>query len=113
MNIEAITPVEKHRLKAFKETLRQRGRAMTTSDGDKLTAVPHDQPLLTDTDHTAQAKLPVYTMIHALAGSVTNPRTLTTFTDLKSGRNYDVIRYEESAADNISWKWFCEAQRLG
>jgi len=113
MNPVPITPVEKLRLKSFAKTLQMRGRAVTTDQKDSLTAVIQDQPLLPDLEHTAQAKLPVYSVVHAMAGSVVNPRSVTMFTETATGRFYDVLRYEESAADNLTWKWFCEAQRQG
>lgn len=108
-----ITPVERARLQGFNATLRIRGRAMSTDQQDALTAVVETQPILADIEHTAQAKQPVYVVIHALAGSVVNPRTITVFTETVSGRNYEILRYEENAADNVGWKWFCEAQRMG
>ena len=110
MAIQNPTPVQAARAFGFQANLRARGRAMTTDQGDTLTAIVQDLQPLPDLEHTAQAKKTIYVQIHAAANAVANPRAVQTFTEA-GGRNYAVIRYDETVADAVTWSWFCEAQR--
>ena len=86
------------------DLLDDQGKAQT------LTAIVEDQPQMQDPDKPAQAKVPTYTMLTAAEGSLTDPRAVTKFTE-EDGRWHKVIEYREERADQITWKWFCEAQR--
>lgn len=105
------TVAQRARMKGFRETLRIRGRKMTASSGEQLVVVVHDEAILLDPNAFVQAEKPVYAELNATAGSVANPRAVTSFSEADSGLVYQVIRYDESAADAVVWKWFCEVQR--
>jgi hypothetical protein len=106
------------RLKGVKSSLRTRGRAMIASNGETVTGIVHEEPTLPDVEHTAQAEKTIYASITTIAGtlndpqfsSVKDPRAVTQFQEI-GGKTYFVIRFEESSADRLTWKWFCEAQR--
>ena len=84
---------------------------MRASTGERILAIVSDEPILMDAiTSVAQAQKPIYATVSTIAGAVANPRAVTTFTEV-GGRAYDVIRYDESAADAVSWKWFCESDR--
>lgn len=106
-----MTPAQKARTIGFKASLAVRGRAMTTDAKASLTAIVSEEPLLPDTMHTAQAEKPVYSTVSALSGAIANPRTVTAFTETQTGRVHTVQRYDESSADSVVWKWFCETSR--
>lgn len=105
------------RIRGFKANLLIRGRRVTTDSLDEqnkpqvLTVLIKDEPTMADPDKPAQAKQPVYTTLTALAGSVTDPRAVQKFTE-EDGRLYRVLRYEETVADLVTWKWYCESQRV-
>jgi hypothetical protein len=112
-----LTMSEKLRLAGFKTSLRTRGRALSADTGESVTGIIHEEPVLPDIEHTAQAEKTIYATVTTIAStvkdpqfsSVANPRTVKTFTE--SGKEYFVIRFEETSADRLTWKWFCEAQR--
>ena len=62
-------------------------------------------------EHTAKAEKVVYAELHGAAGCVPNPRDIQFFTEDDTEQSYQVIRYDESASDLVTWKWFCEATR--
>jgi hypothetical protein len=107
-----LTPAAKARLIGFKATLKTRGREVKADTGETMIAVIADDVLLPDMMRTAQAEKVIYSTVSILSGGVANPRVVTEFTETaKGGRKYAVIRYDESAADVVSWKWYCEAMR--
>jgi hypothetical protein len=114
----AKTPAQRMRMRGAAANLISRGRQMNVfagvDQGDCIVAIVQDQPKLMDLEHTAQAKTPVYTKIHALADSVLDPRAVTQFVEILcngKGRIHKVLCYEETVADAVWWEWKCEAQR--
>ena len=85
---------------------------MTASTGENVVAIVADEPLLMDEINVAQTQKTLYSTVSAPTGSVSNPRAVTGFTETTGDfRTYSVIRFDESAADGVTWKWFCEALR--
>lgn len=105
-----MTAAQIARQKGFKATLRTRGRKVKASTGESFFAVVQDDPPLLDPTTVIQAQKTIYSTVSAEAGCVPNPRLVKSLQEV-DGRSYSVIRFDESAADAVVWKWFCEAQR--
>lgn len=111
------TAAQKARSAGFKANLRVRGRlAKVVSENEddneiQVTLLIEDAPMMTDPDRPAQAENPVYATVSCLCGSVEDPRSVTSFTEVNAARDYKVLEFMEAAGDRISWKWKCEAQR--
>lgn len=107
------TPAQLARRAGFRDSLRVRGREMITNTDETVTAIvddaqPHDNPT-----NELQAKRPVFAFVFIAVGAVASPRDILHFRETdQGGRNYRVLGYAESAADGVSWKFECEAQRL-
>lgn len=97
---------------AFKQANRISGRDCVANTGEIFTAQVEDVPMLQEPNEIAQAKSPVYTRVHVLAGSVANPRSVTTVTERGTNRSHRVIKFEETSMNNWTWVWMCEAQRI-
>ena len=107
-----MTIAEAARIQGFAANLLIRGRQMTASSGETLCAIVQDEALLPDASTIAEAQKRVYSIVSARAGSVADPKAVTSFTETESGgRKYEVIRFEESAADAVAWKWLCDVKR--
>lgn len=113
----AESAAQKARLAGFKTNLRVRGRIgkITSENEDdndeQITLLIDDSPMMQDPDRPAQAQTPVYTIVSCLVGSIEDPRSVTTFTEVNAAKDYRVLEFMETAGDRISWKWKCEAQR--
>jgi hypothetical protein len=103
------------RIQGFQRNLAARGRLVRTSASEKLKVLVADIPELADPAPAAQVAVCVYTNITALRSDVTDPRVITTFTEINDdgsdGRQHQVIRYLETAGDLVTAKWECEAQK--
>lgn len=106
-----MTISEKMRQRGFAITKRVRGREATTDTREALTITVQDVQGLQDPDKPMQAKMPVYTIVTASAGTVADPRVIKLFTETESGRWHKPYRFKETSADRITWVWECEAQR--
>lgn len=108
-----MTLSAKMRERGMRATLMVRGRSATTDTGEAVFMVVQDQPPLDDPDQPAQSKTAIYCAISIAAWAVADPRAVKLFTESEAGgRAYRVLRYDESSADAVVWKFFCEAQRL-
>jgi hypothetical protein len=126
--IKQNTIVQAGRRRGFISSLMVRGRDVVTdtrlagsndpNQMEQLRVIPQDQPIAVDGDGgklLRQEKM-VYVMIVGLAGSVKDPRTVGRFTECDSqgktnGRTYKVINFDEKVSDQVTWTWFCEAER--
>ena len=115
-----LTVAQQMRVVGFKGSLGVRGRTVVPFgagvSGDAILVLVQELPPVMDMIHSAQGENPVYVSIMAIADGVSNPRPITNFTEvgddgLPSGKNHQVIAYEENAADVICWRWKCESQR--
>ena len=98
----------------FRTTLLVSGRelvAFLPSANERFTGTVQDAQVLPDPETNAKAQLPVYAEITALSGAISNPRTVTRFMEVSTGRNFTVLRYSENVGNQATWTWFCEAQR--
>jgi len=117
MSLIAESAAQKARLAGAKASLRVRGRIVKLSssneddDGEEITALIDDAPIMVDPDSTSKAQTPVYTTLACLASRFDDPRAVTLFTEVATGKAYTVLEFKETAGDRIWWKWFCEAQR--
>lgn len=101
-----------YRLKGFRASLAVRGREMTASTGENVKAIVEKREALPDPTGEAQAKLPVFSVIHVEAGLVADPRAVTSFAETQEGgRGYTVLWFDEDASDEVKHAWVCEAQR--
>lgn len=117
MSIIVETAAQRARLAGFRANLRVRGRIATVAsqneedDGSEIALLVEDIPIMMDPDRPAQAQNPVYVIVASLAGSVDDPRSVTTFTEVATGKVRNVLEFLESDGDRIGWRWKCEAQR--
>ncbi|MGN6552530.1 MAG: hypothetical protein ACTHLW_02195 [Verrucomicrobiota bacterium] len=100
-------------MSGFKANLRVRGRDVLADgeDDQMLRVLIQDVPLLDDGTGEAKGKLPVYARIEALAGVLESPREIISFYEPRTKREYQVIQFEETAANAVTWKWLCESSR--
>jgi hypothetical protein len=111
--MDNLTPTERARRSGFQMNLMARGRLMTT-DGEppsQMLAMVQDAMQLADEIKPAKLKKSVYSVVTILAGTATDPRAIGNFTEVKTGKTYKVIYYDETAGDRVTWKFHCEAQR--
>ncbi len=87
------------------------GRTVTADTGEVFLANIEDVPPPVDPDRPAQGKVPIYATITGPVDCVDDPRAVKTLAEA-DGRFYTVLRYDETRGDMVTWKWFCEAQRL-
>ena len=89
---------------------KQAGRELVANTGERINCLVEDIPILPDPDQPAQAKVPVYVRLHAVATDVIDPRLINRFTDA-GGRFFKVLKYEETSQNVWETCWMCEAQR--
>jgi hypothetical protein len=110
-----MTIAQNMRIAGIKASLRVRGRCMVADTGETATVLVQDAPMLQDPDKPAQKKKPVYAQIFALAasggGTIKDPRAVQTFKEKVTGQVFSVFTFDETTGDQVTWKWFCEAQR--
>jgi hypothetical protein len=106
-----MTIAESARVRGFAAHLLIRGRKATASTGETLTVIVQREALLPDAMSIAEAEKRVYGLVRAEAGSVANPRAVTSFTETESGDTYQVISFEENADDRVVWEWRVEKRR--
>lgn len=105
-----MTITEKSRLAGFSANLKVRGRAVVVQpDNRSLTVLLLGQEQMPDPTDEAKARTPVYCLIHARAGCVPDPRTVTRFEE--TAQYHQVIEFREKSDDRVIWTWFCETQR--
>lgn len=115
MSLIATSPAQKARLAGFKANLRVRGRICSVNSNNEddneqsITLLIDDAPMMQDPDRPAQAENPVYVGLTCLAGSLSDPRSVTAF--VEGEKTYKVLEFLETAGDRVAWKWKCEAQR--
>ena len=106
-----MTQIEAALKQGFSKLRSCGGRKVRTSTGETVLACIEDIAALVDPVDLAQAKIPIYTRVYVMAGEITSPRSVTTFTEVGSERWHKVLKYEESSQANWRQCWLCEAQR--
>lgn len=108
-----MTASQQMRRSGFRTNLRVRGReCITDTDETVFVLVDDTQPFPDPTDES-KAMAVVFAHVHVEAGKLESPRDVGFFREtFIGGRNYKVLKYLESAADGVSQKFLCEAQRL-
>ncbi|HEY1790678.1 MAG TPA: hypothetical protein VGJ73_21195 [Verrucomicrobiae bacterium] len=110
--IENFTPSEKARREGFRRNLMARGRMVSMDCSDiTIQAIVQDAQQLTDENRPAKQKKSVYAVVTILSGIVPDPRDVGCFTEVKTGKEYKVLWYDETTGDRVTWKFQCEAQR--
>lgn len=105
-----MNAIERALQAGFKAARSVGGREVTASSGETVIAQIEDIPPLAEPAEIAQAKSPLYTRVHVLAGSVQDPRAVTLFTE-SGQRWHKVLKFEEASQNNWTWIWLCESQR--
>lgn len=107
---DVLTPGQEARLTGLLALFEADGRTITTDGGETFVGLIEDiQPLLEPVE-IARQKLPVIVNVTALKGAVQDPRVVKTMTEPQYG-DMKVLKYIETRADQLTWKWTCEAQR--
>ncbi len=107
-----MTPASKSRQRAFSSALKVRGRLLAASSGETIKGIIHEEPTLPDPFAAVQQAKPVYSSVSIEAGAVADPHSLVSLTEAASKRTHKVLRFDESASDEVTWKFFCESTRL-
>lgn len=108
-----MTAAQQMRSAGFAASLRVRGRAAVTDADERVTILVDDTQPFPDPTNEAKAETPIFAHVSIKAGAVASPREVAFFVESGAGgRSYKVFRYLEAAADGVSWKFECEAQRL-
>lgn len=108
-----MTLAQRMRGAGFNANLRVRGREMITDTDETVTALVDDAQPLPDPTDEAKAMNVIFASISVLVGAVESPRDIGFFRETAiGGRNYKVLRFMESSADGVSFKFECESQRM-
>ena len=105
------TAQQKALLAGFSANLRVSGRMVEASNGERFRVLIEDATILENPYDVAQAKMPIYSTVRAMADDVEAPRSISTFTEDGSGRTHRVVKYQ-AGSDPAFSTWLVESQRL-
>ena len=107
-----MNPAESLLLDGYMVLREQFGRLVTTNldSVTPITVTIEDAIQLAEPAAVAQARGPEYVNVRALETDITTPASVTTFTEVETGKWHKVLRYDGTTYHGV-YSWFCEAQR--
>lgn len=114
-----MTLAQQARTNGFNLNLGVRGRLVRFSTGEQIRVLINENPILSEPGpEVGKSQVPVYSLIQALASQVSNPRIVRNMIESDDGRTFagrrhTVIRYDETATDQVTYRWTVESSRAG